>query len=314
MNHFSQTVYHINRSPFQAKTHQVIPSRFMKSPACQVNAEQIIIRLERQVQQTLACKPQADVQCKGTLEQVLKGFEPQHHVSQHYVGQCSVGQHGVGQYQKFKQLGIQIQAHQTTIALDFGWTNFVVFLCSDGWGVIPNLHPNNSWLCRVQKLQGLQQEIRNHQRQLKTTSLEYQRLQTVVSQIQAALRNQKGFKESVRQAMFDRLELLCSSYTTVITESLNVERLYGQVSKRKAIDDLDWWHLLERLERITQNQTLVMVSHPNKSLQCAVCQHSSYKNRSGNDFRCQKCGVSPNPDLVALLNFWQEWLEQQTKA
>jgi transposase len=110
--------------------------------------------------------------------------------------------------------------------------------------------------------------------------------------------------------MFTALQSLCADNAVVISESLDVGRLYEENCKRKAIDDLDWWHLLERLEGIIESdQKLVILDRDYKSLTCPGCTYASRENRLGNRFQCKRCGMEMNPDLVALFNLWGQWLE-----
>lgn len=289
MNQYQKPSYRFNLV-FRPKTHFLIRSKCQnlnqQANLSKAKLEQQISRLEQTIQHYLQSQPIAQIQWRGTLEQAAQTFQPSANF----------------EARDFKQLITRIKRRKTVIALDFGWTNFVVFLCSQGWGIIPNLHPRNSWIKQTQQLKIFRQDVLE-QSKITLDSWGDQRLQKLNSQLQIALQQEASFKESVRKAMFNTLESLCAPFKTVITESLDIARLYQQPCKQKAIDDLDWWHLLERVQQITQKQKLVLVSHPYKSLVCPYCQHSNYRNRSGNQFKCLRCGVSPNPDLVALLNF-----------
>ena len=251
--------------------------------------------LEARVHQQSKSLPKAELHWLGSIEQILEL------VSSQPIPTTSMT--------ALLALLEQIKQHQQVIVLDFGWSRFVVFMVSQHWGFIPNLHPNNSWQLQVQALQKLFGLVQGLQSVAKSGSRDSKRLLVLQSTLEEALLSGDQFRKQVRAAMFVALKSVCSDYDLIITESLDVARLYENPSKCKTIDDLDWWHLLEQLEGMAgQKQKVVILDRNYKSQTCPACNNSSFGNRQGKYFKCKQCGVGIDPDLVALLNLWRHWL------
>ncbi len=276
----------VNRESKQAESKQSKLSRRSR-------LEKYVEDLEFRVTAQCGLIPKAELHWFGSVDQV-----------------CAFMSNPVLKPQNLVGLLEQIKKHQQVIVLDFGWSNFVTFMTQDGWGYIPNLHPSGSWRQQEQHLQRLLQSVQGLKTLTSPGSRGSKRLTALQDMVKAQLLSGDQFREQIRVAMFDLLKTICDQYNTIITESLDVARLYEHACKRKAIDDLDWWHLLKRLNGISNpHQRVVLVERDFKSLTCPICFYSSVDNRQKNCFKCQRCRVEIHPDLVALLNFWRSWLE-----
>jgi hypothetical protein len=273
-----------------------IVDRQSSSKCYQKQLERHIQDLEARVDQKCQSIPKAELCWLGSLDLIPELFRSQPIPTTSMTTLLAL----------FKR----IKQHQQVIVLDFGWSRFVVFMTSQHWGFIPNLHPNNSWKLQVQDLQKLLESVRGLQIAIKSDSRDSMRLLALQRKLDDALLSGQQFREKVRVAMFEELKNLCSDQNVIITESLDVARLYTNPSKCKTIDDLDWWHLLEHLEgMVGQQQKVVILDRNYKSQTCPACSDSSFGNRQGKYFKCKQCGIEIDPDLVALLNLWQKWLE-----
>ena len=252
------------------------------------NANQLPVQdLETSVQEYLNAVPIAQIVHMGRLEQLIAKHSELHFLLE------------------------QIQCDGSVIALDFGWVNYVTFINKRGWGVIPNLNPRKTWLEHEKKLESYLSQVLVEQSQIKFRSQKYKNLELIRDQIEVALGSEQSYRREVRNAMFERLEQLCDGYKVILTETLDVEQLYLNFAKKTIIDDLDWWNLLKNLGAITkQEQQLVLLPQAYKSICCPGCLHSEPQNREGQRFKCKKCGFIDNPDVVALLNIWSQWMGQ----
>jgi hypothetical protein len=284
VNH--QAIRPLLDSVYPQRQQRIAPSHWL---------EQALRTLEQQVKYMLETQPQAQVIWHGQLDQLE---DSQNWQSQH-----------PRLIKQFKQM----KGHSPVIALDFGWNHFVTWMTYQGWGVIPNLHPSKSWQQHSSQLQQYLGRVGQLQGVVSRLGLQAhrQRITALLKVISTALAQENQYKKSVRQAMFVALETVCQDSTVIITETLDIHRLYQNPSKRRAIDDLDWWNLIAELQqRTTKNQQeLVLLPRDYKSLTCPNCRHCSLTNRLHNGFRCQKCQSQVHPDIVALLNLWHEWLE-----
>ena len=152
--------------------------------------------LEARVHQQSKSLPKAELHWLGSIEQILEL------VSSQPIPTTSMT--------ALLALLEQIKQHQQVIVLDFGWSRFVVFMVSQHWGFIPNLHPNNSWQLQVQALQKLFGLVQGLQSVAKSGSRDSKRLLVLQSTLEEALLSGDQFRKQVRAAMFVALKSVCS--------------------------------------------------------------------------------------------------------
>jgi hypothetical protein len=201
-----------------------------------------------------------------------------------------------------------LRQHPEVLVVDFNWTNYAALLSRRGLVRIPNLHPRRSTACHQAQVVTARQAISRF-----VVTLEPQHpllaLGMVWHQWLSGALSQQQLEEhrrAVVKAMWHRFTLVSKAHSTIITERLDVGRLYACPQKRAVIDDLGWHWLMADLDQLTtaRGQHLLALSHFDHSLTCPECRTKHFGNRRGNHFLCQRCGLELDPDLVALLNLW----------
>ena len=92
----------------------------------------------------------------------------------------------------------------------------------------------------------------------------------------------------------------------------NNSKLKGRLSKniRSAIGNWNYRFWLNRLEQNCEINRVSFrtVSPYYTSQKCNRCGHTDRANRSGEIFRCQKCGYSGNADVFAARNILERFV------
>jgi Putative transposase DNA-binding domain len=206
-----------------------------------------------------------------------------------------------------------LRQYPDVLVVDFNWTNYAALLSSDGFARIPNLHPRHTAKLHQNTLLEAKWRLCGFQQHLEPLNPFVPISVVWQTQLNYALHpaSLEMHRRRVLSAMWRKFIQVSSKYQTIITEALDVPRLYACPQKKSVIDDLGWHTLMSDVRQLTtnRNQHLELVSYFDHSLTCPECRHKNFANRQRNRFSCTQCGLTLDPDLVALLNLWATQLK-----
>lgn len=135
-----------------------------------------------------------------------------------------------------------------------------------------------------------------------------------IERVERCKHGSKGQKRAVRalkQRMAETAKEVCGKASLIVVENLkgitkstkNPKRRLGK-SMRRSIGRWNVRYWLQRLEYTCQetNVSFRTVSPWGTSQTCSSCGHVDRMNRSGEVFRCQRCGCTGNADCNAAVN------------
>ena len=141
-----------------------------------------------------------------------------------------------------------------------------------------------------------------------------------IERVKRCKQGSKG-KDRARRALKQRIdevakEVIKSDVDLIVVESLKKMGHNGKLKRRlsknirRSIGSWNWKYWLGRLEQqAEQNRVSFRTVSPCYTSQtCPSCSHTDRGNRSGEVFRCQKCGYTDNADINASRNILNRFL------